>query len=276
MLHSLYCRLSRGNPWLKARAFSLGYETLSRVFFRQRPVHFLNYGFESADSLKPRLLAEDEPDRASIQLYHHLASQGPVAHARVLEIGCGRGGGASYLARYFQPREVIGMDISPSAVRYCRSSHGAEGLSFLVGDAESVPFPAASFDVVLNVESSHCYGSMSRFLAEVRRILRPGGHFLFCDVRPAADVEALCQAMADSRLEIVSRGDITPQVLRALERESDTRKEQIRRVFPRWLHASVFDFSGVAPGTVFESFSAGTRRYLSFMLRAPVGSEAAP
>jgi ubiquinone/menaquinone biosynthesis C-methylase UbiE len=43
------------------------------------------------------------------------------------------------------------------------------------GDAENLPFPQVSFDAVINVESAHCYGSIERFLAEVHRVLRPGG-----------------------------------------------------------------------------------------------------
>ena len=44
-------------------------------------------------------------------------------------------------------------------------------------------------DVVLNVESSHCYGSMPRFLAEVRRVLEPRGYFLHADFRARSALE---------------------------------------------------------------------------------------
>jgi ubiquinone/menaquinone biosynthesis C-methylase UbiE len=46
-----------------------------------------------------------------------------------------------------------------------------------------MPFPDASFDAVINVESSHCYPSMGRFLSEVHRVLRPRGSLLFADLR---------------------------------------------------------------------------------------------
>ena len=51
------------------------------------------------------------------------------------------------------------------------------------GNAESLPFADESFDAVINVEASHGYPDFPRFLAEVARVLRPGGHFLYADFR---------------------------------------------------------------------------------------------
>ena len=91
----------------------------------------------------------------------------------VLEVGSGRGGGASFVARYLRPSRVVGVDVSPQSVAFCRARHSAPGLSFEVGNAEQLGFAAASFDAILNVESSHCYGDMGAFVREVRRVLRP-------------------------------------------------------------------------------------------------------
>ena len=51
------------------------------------------------------------------------------------------------------------------------------------GDAQNLPFPDESFDAVINVEASHIYPNFERFLGEVARVLRPGGHFLYADFR---------------------------------------------------------------------------------------------
>src|SRR5204863_875878 len=120
----------------------------------------------------------DEVNRYSIQLYHHLARTVNMDGARVLEVGCGRGGGCSYLARYQQPASVLGIDFSAKAIAFCNRVHAVPGLTFQQGDAESLPCETGTFDVVLNVESSHCYGSVPAFLGEVFRVLRPGGYFL--------------------------------------------------------------------------------------------------
>ena len=49
------------------------------------------------------------------------------------------------------------------------------------GSALDLPFPDASFDVVLNVEASNDYGDRRRFFREVARVLKPDGIFLYAD-----------------------------------------------------------------------------------------------
>ena len=143
-------------------------------------VTFLNYGYVSLDSRGSslKLRPEDEQNRLKIQLYHRVVGSIDVRGKDVLEVGCGRGGGASFVMRYLGPRTVTGLDLAALAVVFCRRRHRVEGLTFTKGDAQNLPIPDESFDVVVNVESSHTYPSFERFLREVARVLRPGGHFL--------------------------------------------------------------------------------------------------
>src|SRR3546814_1062192 len=82
------------------------------------------------------LLPGDEPDRYSIQLYHQTAAALDWTGLDGLEVGCGRGGGASYVARYLKPRSLVGLDIADRAIEFCRRRHAAPGLSFVSGDAQ--------------------------------------------------------------------------------------------------------------------------------------------
>ena len=84
----------------------------------------------------------------------------------------------------------------------------AAGLAFVCGDAQSMPFPA-SFDAVVNIESSHCYESMDAFLAEVCRVLRPGGQFFFADLRSVDGVETLREQFDACGLTLEKETDIT-------------------------------------------------------------------
>jgi ubiquinone/menaquinone biosynthesis C-methylase UbiE len=140
-------------------------------------------------------------------------------------------------------------------------------LSFVVGDAEQLLFADASFDLVVNVESSHCYGSVERFLAEVSRVLAPGGVFCFCDLRQEDQLEALRTSIRGCGLELVREEDITPGIVRSLGRNSESRRRWIEHYFPSFLRRSVINFSGVDGGTVYRSFLAGTRTYLTYVLR---------
>lgn len=141
-------------------------------------VVFLNYGYEEDPPMGVPLSPPDEANRFPIQLYHRTAAQVDLHGKRVLEVGCGHGGGASYLMRTFRPASYTGLDLNSDGIEFCRQRHNVAGLKFVQGDAENLPFPDESFDVVINIESSHLYAQFPRFLAEVARVLVPGG--IFC------------------------------------------------------------------------------------------------
>src|SRR5437879_948108 len=63
-----------------------------------------------------------------------------------------------------------------------RRVHKLPGLRFIQGDAEALPVFDRSCDVVVNVEAASLYEDPARFFAEVERVLRPGGMFLFADL----------------------------------------------------------------------------------------------
>ena len=110
-------------------------------------LRFMNYGYYS-DDLNIELSAEDEKDRYSIHLYHHVASQINLTGLKVLEVGSGRGGGCSYVTRYLKPSEMYGIDISPSAVDICNKIYNLDNLNFMLGDSENLPFEDNTFDHV--------------------------------------------------------------------------------------------------------------------------------
>ena len=51
------------------------------------------------------------------------------------------------------------------------------------------------FDMVINVESSHCYGNFKEFVKQVDRILKPGGLFIFTDFRDLKEIEPMEAAL---------------------------------------------------------------------------------
>jgi SAM-dependent methyltransferase len=89
---------------------------------------------------------------------------------------------------------------------------------------------------VINIESSHCYPSLPRFLAEVARVLRPGGHFLYADLRPRVCIAEWEAALADAPMRRLSHADIDTQVARGMEKSSQRTPEAIDRREPAYLH----------------------------------------
>lgn len=253
-------------PPVRKALWRLWYPFLTRRL-RGEEVLFLNYAFETDPPVGLKLEAADEPDRACIQLYHHVATQADLRGKDVLEVSCGHGGGASWLARALQPASYTGLDLNPAGIAFCRQRHRVPGLSFIQGDAQKLPFPDASLDAVINVEASHCYPDFPGFLAEVARVLKPGGHFLYADFRfrdPFAEWEA---AIAQAPLQIVQTRDIRDEVLRGMETNAARSEALIRRRLPGFLHSLGSDFAGLPGSRVYEALKSHELSYRSWCFR---------
>jgi SAM-dependent methyltransferase len=232
---------------------------------------FMNYGYRApeaggAPTLLP-LEAADEIDRSCIQLYDLVARGAPVAGSELLEIGCGRGGGAAYVARRLDARRVVAVDLSPRAVALCRRRFAHPRLSFEVGDAERLPFGDASFDVVLNVESSHCYGHFDAFLGQVRRVLRPDGHFVYADFRPRQEVTSWRAALLGAGFTIQAEHDLRPGVVAALDADETHKRSLIARLVDRPLAGIFGEFAALRGSTLNAALRTGDFEYRAFALK---------
>ncbi|WP_280832314.1 fatty-acid O-methyltransferase Mtf2 [Mycolicibacterium frederiksbergense] len=206
-------------------------------------VVFLNYGYEEDPAMQVPLSDSDEPNRYFIQLYHATATQADLSGKRVLEIGCGHGGGASYLTRTLHPASYTGMDLNPSAISFCQNRHRITGLEFRQGDAEELPFADEAFDAVINVESSHLYPHFRRFLDEVTRVLRPNGHFLYTDARAITDIPDWEVELANTPLRTVSQRTISADVVRGMEKSLQQWQYVIDRATPAPLRRLTRNFA---------------------------------
>lgn len=196
---------------------------------------FLNDGYEEDPPLALPLTAAQEPHRFPIQLYHRVATHASdLSGKEVLEVSCGHGGGASYLTTTLRPASYTALDLNRLALDLCRKRHNVPGLEFVEGNAQDLPFAAQSFDAVVNVEASHCYPQFSRFLAEVVRVLRPGGHFVYADLRPRALVAKWEGALADVALRKVAEKRINGEVLRALDERTPRLLDEVSKL-PKYL-----------------------------------------
>ena len=223
-------------------------------------VVFLNVGYEEDPPMALPLAESDEPNRFHIQLYHRIATQADLRGKRVLEVGCGHGGGASYLMRTLRPASYTGLDLNRAAIAFCRKRHNLLDVDFVHGDAEKLPFPDESFDAVINVESSAAYPHFSRFLAEVARVLRPGGHFLYADLRPRDGVAEWEAALAGAPMRRLSYEVIDAQVLRGLEKNTPRILDLIGRV-PTFLHRIGREYAGVKGTGFYRALQGGKYPY---------------
>jgi SAM-dependent methyltransferase len=239
------------------------YRLLSRRLTND-DVLFLNYGYEEDPPVDLPLAASDEPNRLPIQLYHRTATQVDLTGKQVLEVSCGHGGGASYLARTQQPASYTGLDLNPAGIQFCRKRHNVPGLYFVQGNAESLPFADQSFDVVINIEASIHYPDFAGFLTEVARVLRPGGHFLYADFRDAESIAEWEATLANAPLRQESKQIIDAEVIRGLQ--ENPLLDQIPRLVPNipFVRSMASDLTRRAGSLVSRRFEDGGASYRLF------------
>lgn len=245
------------------------YYQLASPFLDSADFRFMNYGYADMGA-GPETLGlrpTDEPHRLPIQLYHHLASALDLDGKDVLEVSCGRGGGAAYLAQYHGPRSLVGVDRTFRAIAYCRQKHSVAGLSFLLCCAQAFAFTDECFDVVVNVEASHLYGRPESFLREARRVLRQGGHLLLADKRMATETSQFRRQISACGFQVVTECNITANVLEAIRQQHGSRIRILSDRLPRpvaWLAIYILGADGSQLG---NALAAGRAVYLSLVLR---------
>jgi ubiquinone/menaquinone biosynthesis C-methylase UbiE len=233
----------------------------------QADIPFLNYGWlPTGSSWVPTLLPSDEPHATGIHLYQRVVEGVDLRGKDVLEVSSGHGGGASYVQRYLGPRSVVAIDRNPVAIKFARQRYANSGVSFRCADASALPFRSGSLNAVINVEASHGYPDAMRFFEEVRRVLRPEGHFLFADFRFAEECGQLQRDLLATGLQLVIKEDITEGVVRALDATTDRNRAKIRRWAAPWMRHAVEEFAGVAGSRMYEGFKTGGIVYLRYVL----------
>ena len=231
-------------------------------------LNFMNYGY--VDANPPTLEAEDEPYRLFIQLYHMNIRELDISGKQVLEVGSGRGGGASWIARTYSPELLTAIDYSPEAAKMCASNFShISNLEFQEGNSMDMQFEEDHFDIVYNVESSHCYSNMSSFAKEVFRVLKPGGKFAWTDFRDKESLKVAKEAFTSAGLAIIKDSNITSEVITALDEISVDKKERIQKGTGRVIRRSFETFAGVKGTPVYEAFQKGQLGYYHMIMEKP-------
>ena len=188
----------------------------------------------------------------------------PRAGWRVLDVAAGNGNATLAAAR--RGCTVTSTDYVPSLLDAGKLRAQAEGhdIAFQEADAEKLPFADASFDAVINVEASHCYPDFPRFLAEVARVLRPGGHFLYADFRFNEGLADWEQALAGAPLKQVGTRVINAEVLRGMDLNSARSQALLVRHLPAWMQSLGRDFAGIRGSRIYNALKEDHLSYRSY------------
>lgn len=143
--------------------------------------------------LHDRLIAE-----RAMKLHEHIMTESGLTRRleqplerRLLDVGCGGGQAAIRLAERYSHLRVAGIDLSRVMIRgACRRARRRHSTArFAVADAQALPFPDESFEVVFSFGSAKHWPDPARGFRECWRVLRPGGELLIADATSDASSE---------------------------------------------------------------------------------------
>ena len=253
--------------WLKKFRDKVLYNFLAWRYGRHDDWVFMNYGYRPNKCEKTfSLEKKDAADRYCIEMYRLITKHIPLENKMLLEVGCGRGGGASFLARYFKPKKLIAIDLAKKAIAFCRKNHrGIPNLEFEIGDAEKLRFYDYSFDAVINIESVQGYGNVHKFLSEVERVLMVNGYFFCTTFMAPHELDSFAMAIKETGFNIVDITDLTPNVVGALDADNNRKKTLIDKRVDKKLLKVFYEFAGLKGSEHYNNFASGKMLYHAFL-----------
>jgi ubiquinone/menaquinone biosynthesis C-methylase UbiE len=110
-----------------------------------------------------------------------LAAEQVSLPSAILDVGCGTGKLLKSAESRFPGAKLVGVDAAIEMVKYAQASNPIGTIQFQQAMAEELPFPNASFDLVFSTMTFHHWPDQTRGIAEVARVLSPGGRWLLAD-----------------------------------------------------------------------------------------------
>ena len=177
----------------------------------------------------------NNPGRAAMQRHFEAPILerigGRLVGQRVLEVGCGRGVGVEVLFKRFGAAEVYAFDLDAAMARVARRRIQVSGRQawITVADAVAIPVRTGAFDAVMDFGAVHHIPNWRLAIAEIGRVLRPGGRFYFMEITRQSLDRWVVRQLLDHPLE--DRFD-----REAFQAELERNGLQLeRRIERRWL-----------------------------------------
>lgn len=147
----------------------------------------------------------------------------------LLDCGCGTGPMISLLYEKDPTKHYTGIDITPKMIEVANAK-GLDGVSFVVGDCEALPFEAESFDTVICSNSFHHYPNPQKFFDSVRRVLRPGGRLILQDYTAPKLILWLMNHTEMPLANLVGHGDVAAYSMDTVRNFCETAQLRVEKL----------------------------------------------
>ncbi len=135
---------------------------------------------------KIEFIAMNNPIRAVIQEYYEL----PILRNMItidnidkaLEIGCGNGHGSKLIKKYFNPRNILSIDLDEKMIKLAEKKNNDQSISFLQMDASKLNLPDKYFDAIFDFGIIHHIPNWKDCLNELKRVLKVNGKIILEDL----------------------------------------------------------------------------------------------
>ncbi|MFH0340745.1 MAG: methyltransferase domain-containing protein [Chromatiales bacterium] len=133
---------------------------------------FYNFGYWYSETKSQNEACEN--------LIEQLLDLIPVKGGKILDVACGKGATTCFLTKYYDPRNIIGINLSDKQLESSRMN--APGCRFIKMDATRLTFNNQSFNAVVAVEAAFHFKTRETFIREAYRVLVSGGHLVLSDI----------------------------------------------------------------------------------------------
>ncbi len=134
----------------------------------------------------------------------------------LLDCGCGTGPMISLLYENDSKKNYTGLDITPKMIEVAKEKN-LEGVNWIVGDCENLPFEENSFDAIICSNSFHHYPNPQNFFNSVSRVLKPGGRLILQDYTAPKIILWIMNHIEMPLANLQGHGDVCVHSLKEME-----------------------------------------------------------
>ena len=155
-----------------------------------------------------------------------------------MDCGCGTGPMISLLYENDSSKNYTGLDITPKMIEVAKNKN-LEGVNWVVGDCENLPFEENSFDAIICSNSFHHYPNPQKFFNSAKRVLKPGGRLILQDYTASKFVLWIMNHAEMPFANLMGHGDVSAYSLDQVQQfcdVADLKIEKLKREKKMRLH----------------------------------------